>query len=139
MNEAAFADREALARVLEGPAAELETRLGAPDEALERVFAILGPGQLDPAAGQRPFLVQFEVRAADGTHTHQVWFGAEQPLPGLSPSSRRAALSYSVDLFDFLLMAAGRLDPHHAFMSGRLRMSGDMTLAETVESWLTLG
>ena len=132
MSEPAFADREGLARLLDGPAAELETRLGSPDTALERIFAALGPGHLDPAGGQRPFLVQFEVRSADGVHAHPVWFGPDQPPPTLRPS-----LSYSVDLLDFLLMASGRLDPNQAFMSGRLRMSGDMSLAGTVEAWLT--
>jgi hypothetical protein len=137
VSEPAFADREGLARLLDGPAAELEKRLGAPDVALERVFSLLGPGRLDADRGHRPFLVQFEVRASDGVHTHAVWFSPELQLPGDWPSNRRPALSYSVDLFDFLLMAAGRLDPHQAFMSGRLRMSGDMTLAEAVEAWLT--
>ena len=138
-SEPSFADREGLARLLEGPAPELDKRLGAPSVALERVFTILGPGRLDPDRGTRPFLVQFEVRAADGVHTHPVRFASDQTLPGEWPTSQRPALSYSVDLLDFLLMASGRLDPHHAFMSGRLRMSGDMTLAEAVEAWLTPG
>ena len=132
MSETAFGDRDSLARLLDGPAAELETRLGPPDEALDRLFAALGPGQLDPAGGQRPFLVQFEVRAANGVHTRPVWFGPDQPSP-----TQRPALSYSVDLLDFLLMASGRLDPNQAFMSGRLRMSGDMSVAGAVEAWLT--
>lgn len=137
VSEPSFADREGLARLLEGPAPELEMRLGPPDRALDRVFSILGHGRLDPERGSRPFAVQFEVRAADGVHTHQVRFSSDQTLPGEWPATRRPALSYSVDLLDFLLMAAGRLDPHQAFMSGRLRMSGDMTLAEAVEEWLT--
>lgn len=132
-----FADREGLARLLDGPAPELEKRLGAPAVALEKVMSILGPGRLDPDRGSRPFLVQFEVRAADGVHTQQVRFASDQALPGEWPTSQRPALNYSVDLVDFLLMASGRLDPHQAFMSGRLRMSGDMTLAEAVEAWLT--
>lgn len=134
MSEPAFGDREGLARLLDGPAAELEMRLGEPEVALERLLAVLGPGCLDPAGGQRPFLVQFEVRAADGLHTRPVWFG-----PGEPSATQRPALSYSVDLVDLLLMAAGRLDPNQAFMSGRLRMSGDMTVAGAVESWLTPG
>ena len=103
------------------------------------MFSILGQGRLDPERGSRPFVVQFEVRAADGVHTHQVLFSSDQTLPGEWPTGRRPALNYSVDLVDFLLMASGRLDPHQAFMSGRLRMSGDMTLAEAVEAWLTPG
>ena len=133
----AFSDRDGLARLLDGPAPELDRRLGAPSVAVERVLAILGPGRLDPDRGTRPFLVQFEVRAADGVHTHLVRFSSDQTLPGEWPTSQRPALSYSVDLLDFLLMASGRLDPHQAFMMGRLRMSGDMTLAEAVEAWLT--
>ena len=137
MNDAAPADRQGLARLLDGPVAELETRLGPPEAALDRVLSALGPGRLEVAAGVRPFLVRFEVRAADGVHTRQIWFTPTGDPPDPPPPIPRPALSYSVDLVDFLLMACGRLDPNQAFMSGRLRMSGDMSVAGAVEAWLT--
>ena len=136
-----FTDREGLLRVLDGPVAELESRLGPPQEAVGRIFSILGPGR-----AERPAVVSFEVRAPDGVHTHLVPFGPEPPPgepersgagTGGATSVRKPSLSYSVDLVDLLRMACGRLDPGEAFMSGRLRMSGDMTLADTVEAWLT--
>lgn len=142
VSKAVSGGRESLARLLDGPAAELETRLGPPAEALARILEALGPGRLEAASGIRPFVVQLEVRAADGVHVEQVSFAPEGSTIELALGAgagvaRRPSLSYSLDLVDLLLMACGRLDPHQAFMGGRLRMSGDMAVAGVVEGWLT--
>lgn len=142
VSESAPGDRQSLARLLDGPPAELEVRLGPPQEAVARILEVLGPGRLGPDTGVRPFVLQLEVRAADGVHVEQVIFSPEGSTIELALGvgagvARRPSLSYSVDLLDLLLMACGRLDPHQAFMRGRLRMSGDMAVAGLVDGWLT--
>jgi putative sterol carrier protein len=128
---------EALGQLLEGrsdeeinqfvEAAGVDTVLTQVFDAMKERFAP------EKAAGQSA-VVQWDVNAPDGTHTYQfkVADGAASWSPGAGEASR-VTLAFS--LADFLRFVAGQLDGMQAFMGGKLRLSGDMMFATTLQTW----
>ena len=49
-------------------------------------------------------------------------------------SSKDADCTISVDQADFIALAEGNLDPMMAFMSGKLKVAGDMSVAMGLQS-----
>jgi putative sterol carrier protein len=128
---------EALGQLLEGrsdeeinqfvEAAGVDTVLTQVFDAMKERFAP------EKAAGQSA-VVQWDVNAPDGTHTYQfkVADGAASWSAGAGEASR-VTLAFS--LADFLRFVAGQLDGMQAFMGGKLRLSGDMMFATTLQTW----
>jgi putative sterol carrier protein len=128
---------EALGQLLEGrsdeevnqfvEAAGVDTVLTQVFDAMKERFAA------DKAAGQSA-VVQWDINAPDGTHTYQfkVADGAASWAQGTGDAPR-VTLAFS--LADFLRFVAGQLDGMQAFMGGKLRLSGDMMFATTLQTW----
>ena len=128
---------EALGQLLEGrsddeinqfvEAAGVDTVLSQVFEAMKERFAP------EKAAGQSA-VVQWDINAPDGTHTYQ--FKVADGTAGWkqgADDTARVTLTFS--LADFLRFVAGQLDGMQAFMSGKLRLSGDMMFAQTMQAW----
>src|SRR5947207_5290294 len=128
---------EALAELLEGRSDdeinEFVSALGV-DTLLAQVFDAM-KDRLDPAksAGQSA-VIQWDINAPDGVHSVQfkVDNGSGSWTAG-TPDAPRVALAFS--LADFLRFVAGQLDGMQAFMGGKLRLSGDMMFATTLQTW----
>src|SRR4051794_27786909 len=130
-------DPEALGKLLEGrsdeeinqfvEAAGVDTVLTQVFDAMKERFAP------EKAAGQSA-VVQWDVNAPDGTHTYQfkVADGAASWAQGTGDAPR-VTLGFS--LADFLRFVAGQLDGMQAFMGGKLKLSGDMMFATTLQTW----
>ena len=128
---------EALAQLLDGRsdeeinefvnAAGIDTVLTQVFDAMKERFAP------EKAAGQSA-VVQWDINAPDGTHTYQfkVADGAASWSQGAGEAPR-VTLAFS--LADFLRFVAGQLDGMQAFMGGKLRLSGDMMFATTLQTW----
>jgi putative sterol carrier protein len=128
---------EALAQLLDGrsddeinefvQAAGVDTVLSQVFDAMKQRFAP------EKAAGQSA-VVQWDVNAPDGTHSYQfkIADGAADWSQG-TPDTPRVTLAFS--LADFLRFISGQLDGMQAFMGGKLKLSGDMMFAQTIQAW----
>lgn len=129
---------EQLAELIEGRSDEeinatvaeqgVDTVLGQIFGAMQERF------QPDKAAGQSA-VIQWDITAPDGTHSWQVKVadGKCEVKQGTDEPSPRVTLGLS--LADFLRFIAGKLDGMQAFMSGKLKLSGDMMFAQTIGAW----
>ena len=128
---------EALGQLLEGrsddeinefvKAAGVETVLNQVFDAMQERFLP------EKAAGQAA-VVQWDIAAPDGALSYQfkVADGAASWSKG-SEETPRVTLAFSLP--DFLRFVAGQLDGMQAFMSGKLRLQGDMMFAQTLQAW----
>ena len=89
--------------------------------------------QADKAAGQSA-VVQWDITAPDQTYSYNVTIadGACKAAEGAAESPR---LTLGLALPDFLRFVAGKLDGMQAFMSGKLRLGGDMMFAQQMQAW----
>jgi putative sterol carrier protein len=132
--------RSALAELVEGHSDDEITQaaeeLGI-DTLLDQVFAGMEEAfRPDKAAGQNA-VVQWDVNAPDGTRSRTVHIadGTCKVEPGAAENPR---LTLTLSLPDFLRFVAGQLDGMQAFMSGKLKLGGDIMLAQTMQSWFAV-
>jgi len=104
------------------------------DTVLERVFQGMQQAfNPDKASGQSA-VIQYVVNAADGPRTWivNVAAGRCDVSQGQAPSPR---VTLTIGLADFLRLLAGKLDAMNAFISGKLKVTGDIMFANTMQSW----
>lgn len=107
------------------------------DTLLDQVFDGMQQAfQPEKAAGQSA-VVQWDVDAPDGTRSRTVHIadGTCKVEPGAADSPR---LTLTLTLADFLRFVSGQLDGMQAFMSGKLKLGGDIMLAQTMQSWFAV-
>ena len=109
-----------------------------PDEVLGRVFAVF-PERFDPvrAGADAAATIQWTV-GFDGTMhgwVVEIADGACRAQPGVAEHPR---LSLELALPDFLRLVSGRLNATQAFMSGKLRLTGDVMFALQMQGWFGL-
>jgi putative sterol carrier protein len=87
----------------------------------------------DKAAGKTA-VIEYDINMPDGTKTFQLDIAA-----GTCTISQDAPKDASVTLIlsapDFLRLISGKLNGMSAFMSGKLKLKGDMMLAQTMQGW----
>jgi putative sterol carrier protein len=107
---------------------------GGADRILDQVFEGMRQA-FDPAkaAGQAA-VVQYEIAAPDGPRQFlmRVADGRCQIERGSAENPR---VTIRIGLADFLRLVAGRLNGMQAFMSGKLKVSGDLFFAQTYQAW----
>ena len=107
---------------------------GGADRVLDQVFEGMRQA-FDPAkaAGQAA-VVQYEIAAPDGPRNFlmRVADGRCQIERGSAENPR---VSIRIGLADFGRLVAGRLNGMQAFMSGKLKVSGDLFFAQTYQAW----
>ena len=130
-------DENALGQLIEGRSddeinAQVEA-LGV-DTLLGQIFGEMQKRFKPEAATGQTAVVQWDITAPDATHTYQfkVDNGACEVKAGAAESPK---VTLGLALPDFLRFIAGQLDGMQAFMSGKLRLSGDMMFAQTMQSW----
>ena len=134
---ASIASREQLGEMLEGQTdeaiTEFVTAVGV-DETLSQIFgAMVDAFQADKAAGQSA-VVQWDITTPDQTYSYNVTIadGTCKAAAGTAESPR---LTLGLALPDFMRFIAGKLDGMQAFMSGKLKLSGDMMFAQQMQAW----
>jgi putative sterol carrier protein len=104
------------------------------DGVLERVFAGMS-GSFNPekAAGQQA-VVQYEITGPDGSHAYamRIADGRCEIERGQAESPR---VSLRIALADFLRLITGAANGMQLFMTGKLKVSGDLFFAQTYQSW----
>ena len=104
------------------------------DKVLGDVFSAMAAAFVPSAAAGQSAIVQYDVSASDGVHSYQLKCGDGKCVVqkgGGEPSRITLGLS----LPDFLRLIGGKLDGMQAFMSGKLKIGGDMMFAQTMQSW----
>ncbi len=107
---------------------------GGPDRVLDQVFEGMRQA-FDPAraAGQAA-VVQYEIAVPDGQR-HYVMRVADGRCQIERGSAADPRVTIRIGLADFLRLVAGRLNGMQAFMSGKLKVSGDLFFAQTYQAW----
>ena len=104
------------------------------DQVLDQIFGEMkNRFQADKAAGQSA-VIQWDIAAPDSTRTYQVKIenGTCEVDKGSSDTAR---VTLGLTLADFMRFISGKLDGMQAFMTGKLKLSGDMMFAQTMQAW----
>ena len=113
---------------------DIQQQEGGIDGVLEQVFAgMAGSFNPEKAAGQQAD-VQYEITGPDGTHEYamRIADGRCEIDPGRAESPR---VSLRIALADFLRLITGAANGMQLFMTGKLKVSGDLFFAQTYQSW----
>ncbi len=130
--------RAELATMIEGRSDEeiksgLEAQ-GGVDAVLATVFeGMVAAFQPAKAAGKST-VIQYDVTAPDVTRSYQITVanGACSLSKG-TPAVANVTLTLSVP--SFIRLVAGKLNGQEAFMTGKLKLGGDITVAMVMQSW----
>ena len=131
-------DRDQLGQLVEGRTDEeivefVETT--GTDQVLDQVFdGMKSAFQADKAAGQTA-VIQWDITVPDGTRTYQLKVddGKIDVVKGGGEDPARVTLGLALP--DFIRFISGKLDGMQAFMTGKLKLSGDMMFAQTMQNW----
>jgi putative sterol carrier protein len=79
-------------------------------------------------------VIQYDITATDGIHSFQLKVG-EGKCETSSGAPDTPRVTISLALPDFLRLVAGKLNGQQAFMSGKLKLKGDMAIAMQMQNW----
>jgi putative sterol carrier protein len=129
--------REGLSQLLEGRSDdevnEFAGQAGV-DTLLAQIFEGMRAAFVPERAAGQSAVAQWDVTAPDGTHTFQVKM-ADGECTVAQGAGEPARVTLGLTLPDFLRFVSGQLDGMQAFMSGKLKLSGDMMFATTMQNW----
>ncbi len=114
--------------------ATIQSQEGGAAHTLDQVFTgmcqVFNPGK---AAGQQA-TVQYDVNVPDGTlpYTMRIADGQCHYERGSAESPR---VTLRIGLVDFLRLITGKANGVQLFMTGKLKVSGDMFFAQTFQTW----
>jgi len=133
--------RAELAALIEGRSDEEITR-GVEERGVESVLDGIFQGMAeaflpDKAAGQSA-VVQYDVTVAGAPRNYQLRIGGGrcEVVKGRADPPR---VTLTLSLPDFLRLVAGKLPPVEAFMTGKLKLQGDVMIATAMQSWFRQG
>ncbi|HVU04721.1 MAG TPA: SCP2 sterol-binding domain-containing protein [Polyangiaceae bacterium] len=107
------------------------------EKSLDAVFDGMVQAFLPEKAGQNSAVVQYDVNSQEGKHSYQLKVaGGKCTLSKGAPDSARVTLTLSAP--DFLRLVTGKLNGQTAFFQGKLKLSGDMMFAQTMQSWFKM-
>jgi putative sterol carrier protein len=112
----------------------IQEQEGGVDGVLDKVFAGMSESfNPEKAAGQQA-VVQYELSAPDGTHEYamRIADGRCEIERGRAESPR---VTIRMGLGDFLRLITGGANGMQLFMTGKLKVSGDLFFAQTYQSW----
>jgi putative sterol carrier protein len=129
--------RQELAALIEGRTDD-EIVKGVQAMGVESVFDPIFDGMreafMPDKAGDRTAIIQYDVGLGDAVHTWQlkVKDGACTPSKG---APDKASVVIAVQLPDFLRLVSGKLNGVQAFFTGKIKLTGDIMLAQTMQAW----
>ncbi|HLF40057.1 MAG TPA: SCP2 sterol-binding domain-containing protein [Acidimicrobiia bacterium] len=129
--------REELAALIDGKSDE-EINAGVAErgtgKVLGQIFEYMGTQfQPDRAAGQSA-VIGWDITAPDGSHSYQLKV-ADGTCTVHEGGPEVARVTLGMALPDFLKFVTGQLDGMQAFMTGKLKLSGDMMFAQSMQAW----
>ena len=129
--------REELAAMIEGKSDD-EINAGVAEMGTEKVLGqifeyMAGRFQPERASGQSA-VIGWDIASPDGTHSYQLKV-ADGTCTAAQGNAESARVTLGMALPDFLRFLTGKLDGMQAFMAGKLKLSGDMMFAQTMQTW----
>jgi len=107
------------------------------EAALDKVFQGMVEAFIAEKAGGQSAVIQYDVTGPDGKHSYQLKVaGGKASLSKGTPESARVTLALAAP--DFLRLVTGKLNGQTAFFQGKLKLSGDMMFAQTMQSWFKM-
>jgi putative sterol carrier protein len=104
------------------------------DSVFGGVFDEMAKRFLPGKAVGKNVVIQYDITTPDGTHSYQVVVsdGTCTTGPG---AGEEATVTLALSAPDFLRLISGKLNGMSAFMSGKLKLKGDMMLAQSMQTW----
>jgi len=129
--------RQELAATLEGRSDEEITQgvvaQGA-DTVLGQIFAGMVEAFLPQKAGSQSAVIQYDINVGGTVHTYQLKIaGGKCELVKGAAGPARVTLTLQAP--DFLRLVTGTLNGMQAFMTGKLKLTGDMMFAQVMQGW----
>jgi putative sterol carrier protein len=129
--------RQALAQLIEGKAdAEIlaAVQAGGVESFLGPLFAGMAEAFLPERAAGKEAVIQYDVKAGDTVYSYQMKVAA-----GICTMSQgtpeRARVTLSLAVPDLLRLVTNKVNGQQLFMSGKLKMQGDMTITMVMQQW----
>lgn len=131
--------REELAAMIEGKS-DQEINAGiterGTDKVLGQIFEYMAKQfQREKAAGQSA-IIGWDITSGEGTHSYQLKV-ADGTCTAQPAEGEAARVTLGMALPDFLRFVTGQLDGMQAFMTGKLKLSGDMMFAQSMQAWFS--
>ena len=104
------------------------------DNLLTWVFGLIADAYIPGSAIVETAIVQFDVTAPDGVHSYQLEFTDDKCIV-LKANGEAARLTISLALPIFLRIVGGELDGMNCFVNGKLRLAGDVLMAQAMRGW----
>ena len=105
------------------------------DQVLGQIFEHMAKEAFRPdRAGNQSAVVGWDITGPEGTHSYQLKI-ADGACNAVSGSAEPARVTLGMALPDFLRFITGKLDGMQAFMTGKLKLSGDMMFAQSMQAW----
>ncbi|TMB01520.1 MAG: SCP2 sterol-binding domain-containing protein [Deltaproteobacteria bacterium] len=129
--------RQELAATLEGRSDEEITQgvvaQGA-DTVLGQIFSGMSEAFLPEKAGSQSAVIQYDINVGGTVHTYQLKIaGGKCELVKGAAGPARVTLALQAP--DFLRLVTGKLNGMQAFMTGKLKLTGDMMFAQVMQGW----
>ncbi|HZD02204.1 MAG TPA: SCP2 sterol-binding domain-containing protein [Actinomycetes bacterium] len=114
--------------------AAVQGQPGGPDEFLDQVFAGMQAAFNPSKAGDQQATIQYEISVPDGTRSYamRVADGRCEIERGTAESPR---VTIRTGLVDFLRLITGKVNGVQLFMTGKLKVSGDLFFAQSYQGW----
>ncbi|HEV7866016.1 MAG TPA: SCP2 sterol-binding domain-containing protein, partial [Acidimicrobiia bacterium] len=131
--------RDELAAMIEGKSDD-EINAGVAEMGTEKVLGqifdyMATRFQPERAAGQSA-VIGWDITGPDATHSYQLTV-ADGTCTVSAGNAEPARVTLGMALPDFLRFLTGKLDGMQAFMAGKLKLSGDMMFAQTMQTWFS--
>lgn len=139
MSQIDASDFSALSAAVEQRANEelvsaIQQQDGGVEGLLDKVFAGMAQSFSPAKAAGQQATVQYEISAPDGTHEYamRIADGRCEIDRGRAESPR---VTIRIGLADFLRLITGKANGMQLFMTGKLKVAGDLFFAQTYQSW----
>ncbi|HEV3231043.1 MAG TPA: SCP2 sterol-binding domain-containing protein [Candidatus Dormibacteraeota bacterium] len=128
------AQLRAIVAGLTDEALEAWTRDPGMDVVLAPIFAGMRERFLPARAAGQTAVIQYDIAGPDGVSTWQASI-ADGACAVAQGAAQTPAVTIQMAFPDFLRLVTGKLNPVMAFMSGKLKLRGDLMLAQTQSTW----
>jgi len=129
--------RQELAATLEGRSDEEITQgvlAQGTDTVLQQIFAGMAEAFLPDKAGSQSAVIQYDINVGGTVHSYQLKIaGGKCELVKGAAGPARVTLALLAP--DFLRLVTGKLNGMQAFMTGKLKLTGDMMFAQVMQGW----
>ena len=98
------------------------------------LFDVMATRFLPDKAAGRAAVIEYDINMPDGVQVFQVDV-AGGACTASQGATKEATVTLTLSGPDFLRLISGKLNGVNAFMSGKLKLKGDMMLAQTMQGW----